>query len=273
MSGADCRSLKVVELRAALKAKRMSVSGNKPELIRRLQSSLERDASVNDEAIRMSAILNEEEEEVKGTAASAEESSPALDTSDTTSVSPIKSVSKLEDMDMETMEDMKVTETRTFNVVSKIDVIKDIEGTEDTEETELTTDPETEKNTTCISPVSKIVSKMKNMEVDLDKIKARAERFGVVLSEETKKAARAAKFGTGTAALSADLDTLRRRAERFGTSTSSSLRKMEVNEAIRRRQERFGVVDKNELNKPIRLNRRANSVKMRTRAQRFGLTS
>ena len=270
MSGADCRSLKVVELRAALKAKRMSVSGNKPELIRRLQSSLERDASVNDEAIRMSAILNEEEEEVKGTAASAEESSPALDTSDTTSVFPIKSVSKLEDMDMETMENMKVTETRTFNVVSKIEVLKHIE---DTEETELTTDPETEKNTTCISPVSKIVSKMKNMEVDLDKIKARAERFGVVLSEETKKAARAAKFGTGSALLSADLDTLRRRAERFGTSTSSSLRKMEVNEAIRRRQERFGVVDKNELNKPIRLNRRANSVKMRTRAQRFGLTS
>ena len=44
----------------------------------------------------------------------------------------------------------------------------------------------------------------------------------------------------------ADMDTLKKRAERFGTSTSNTLKKMEVDEAIKRRQERFGVVDKNE---------------------------
>ena len=43
-----------------------------------------------------------------------------------------------------------------------------------------------------------------------------------------------------------DMDTLKKRAERFGTNTSTSLKKMEVDEAIKRRQERFGVVDKNE---------------------------
>ena len=42
------------------------------------------------------------------------------------------------------------------------------------------------------------------------------------------------------------MDTLKKRAERFGTSTSNTLKKMEVDEAIKRRQERFGVVDKNE---------------------------
>ena len=42
------------------------------------------------------------------------------------------------------------------------------------------------------------------------------------------------------------MDTLKKRAERFGTSSSNTLKKMEVDEAIKRRQERFGVVDKNE---------------------------
>ena len=42
------------------------------------------------------------------------------------------------------------------------------------------------------------------------------------------------------------MDTLKKRAERFGGSTSNTLKKMEVDEAIKRRQERFGVVDKNE---------------------------
>ena len=89
------------------------------------------------------------------------------------------------------------------------------------------------------------------------------------------------------------MDTLKKRAERFGGSTSNTLKKMEVDEAIKRRQERFGVVDKNEPKvrwiasqlqslhtflfqpKKISLNAGANSVvmyeKMKARQQRFGL--
>merc|ERR1712029_1236994 len=100
------------------------------------------------------------------------------------------------------------------------------------------------------------------------------------------KNARAARFGMGNgstggsnklgSAPAADLDTLKKRAERFGTNTSTSLKKMEVNEAIKRRQERFGVVDKNEPKpKKINFNSGVNSVlvdeKMKSRAQRFGL--
>ena len=121
---------------------------------------------------------------------------------------------------------------------------------------EAASDKENAGDTTNTSPV-KIVSKASAEEVEA-KIKARAERFGGFQSDEAKKLARAAKFGTGAAsnasngatklggAPSADLDTLKKRAERFGTNTSTSLKKMEVDEAIKRRQERFGVVDKNE---------------------------
>ena len=122
--------------------------------------------------------------------------------------------------------------------------------------TEAAPDKENAGDATNTSPV-KVVSKPSAEEVEA-KIKARAERFGGFQSDEAKKLARAAKFGTVTAgaanngstkiggAPSADADTLKKRAERFGTNTSTSLKKMEVDEAIKRRQERFGVVDKNE---------------------------
>merc|ERR1711915_338049 len=136
------------------------------------------------------------------------------------------------------------------------------------------------------SPV-KIVSKpVASSDESADKIKARAERFGGFQSDDAKKNARAARFGMGNgstggsnklgSAPSADLDTLKKRAERFGTNTSTSLKKMEVDEAIKRRQERFGVVDKNEPKpKKINFNNGVNSVvvdeKLKSRQQRFGL--
>ena len=76
-----------------------------------------------------------------------------------------------------------------------------------------------------------------------------------------------------------DADTLKKRAERFGGSVSSSLKNLEVQEAIKRRQERFGVVEKNEPKpKKVMLNSASgNSVvldeKMKARQQRFGLAS
>ena len=71
-----------------------------------------------------------------------------------------------------------------------------------------------------------------------------------------------------------DPDTLKKRAERFGGSVSSSLKNIEVQEAIKRRQERFGVVEKNEPKpKKVSLNKSENSVvldeKMKARQQRF----
>jgi len=137
---------------------------------------------------------------------------------------------------------------------------------------------------TATSPAAKMTPE----EVEA-KIKARAERFGGFQSDDAKKLARAAKFGItpagGAAAAGSnklgsapavDMDTLKKRAERFGGSTSNTLKKMEVDEAIKRRQERFGVVDKNEPKpKKISLNAGANSVvmdeKMKARQQRFGL--
>jgi len=248
MSGSDYSSWKVADLKAALKSKGLPVSGNKQDLIERLQASLldegddllDQDDSMTEEAIQKA----EEELKVTKSPAKGAEASPA-----------------------------------------KADPV-----TSEPAVTEAATDKENAGDATNTSPV-KVVSKPSAEEVEA-KIKARADRFGGFQSDEAKKVARAAKFGTAVTAgedgkasngatkiggaPSADADTLKKRAERFGTNTSTSLKKIEVDEAIKRRQERFGVVDKNEPKpKKINFNKGTNSVvmdeKMKSRAQRFGL--
>jgi len=244
MSGSDYASWKVADLKAALKSKGLPVSGNKQDLIERLQASLLDDGDDlldQDDSMTEEAILKAEEE-LKVTKATEKAAEP----------SPVKAAPT--------------------PVTSKPETAK------------AASDKENAGDTTNTSPV-KVVSKATEEEVEA-KIKARAERFGGFQGDEAKKIARAAKFGTGAAATngssklggapSADIDTLKKRAERFGTSTSTSLKKAEVNDAIKRRQERFGVVDKNEPKpKKINFNSGVNSVvvdeKMKSRAQRFGL--
>ncbi|GAB5573903.1 SAP domain-containing ribonucleoprotein [Prionailurus iriomotensis] len=79
----------------------------------------------------------------------------------------------------------------------------------------------------------------------------RAERFNVPVSLESKKAARAARFGISSVpskGLSSDakpmvnLDKLKERAQRFGLNVSSISRKSEDDEKLKKRKERFGIV-------------------------------
>ncbi|XP_042702978.1 SAP domain-containing ribonucleoprotein isoform X3 [Chrysemys picta bellii] len=98
--------------------------------------------------------------------------------------------------------------------------------------------------------VVKITSEIPQME----RMQKRAERFNVPVSVESKKAARAARFGMSTAStkgLSADSkptseddEKLKKRKERFGIVTSSAgAGATEDTEAKKRkRAERFGIV-------------------------------
>nr|XP_032641484.1 SAP domain-containing ribonucleoprotein isoform X2 [Chelonoidis abingdonii] len=83
--------------------------------------------------------------------------------------------------------------------------------------------------------VVKITSEIPQME----RMQKRAERFNVPVSLESKKAARAARFGMSTAStkgLSADskpmvnMDKLKERAQRFGLNVSSVSKKSEADE-------------------------------------------
>merc|ERR1711913_26439 len=90
---------------------------------------------------------------------------------------------------------------------------------------------------------------------DEERAAARAARFNATaeeskkadLTSEAKKESRAERFGLGStkigAAPSADLETLKKRAERFGQSSSTVMKKAEMNEKIKKRQEGFGLVN------------------------------
>lgn len=76
----------------------------------------------------------------------------------------------------------------------------------------------------------------------------RAKKFGVALSGEAQKAARAARFGVSptNGKLSTDgtktsVDVLKKRAERFGTSVSSLMTNIETQEKLEKRKQRFGL--------------------------------
>ncbi|KAL2091364.1 hypothetical protein ACEWY4_013627 [Coilia grayii] len=88
-------------------------------------------------------------------------------------------------------------------------------------------------------------------------LQKRAERFNIPPSAETKKAARAARFGvpvtasapsqgTGAASISAktpvSVEVLKKRAERFGMNVSSISKKVEEDEKLKKRKERFGIL-------------------------------
>nr|XP_054094418.1 SAP domain-containing ribonucleoprotein isoform X3 [Callithrix jacchus] len=84
-----------------------------------------------------------------------------------------------------------------------------------------------------------------------ERMQKRAERFNVPVSLESKKAARAARFGISsvpTKGLPSDnkpmvsLDKLKERAQRFGLNVSSISRKSEDDEKLKKRKERFGIV-------------------------------
>uniref|UniRef100_A0A673H9Y3 SAP domain-containing protein n=1 Tax=Sinocyclocheilus rhinocerous TaxID=307959 RepID=A0A673H9Y3_9TELE len=85
-----------------------------------------------------------------------------------------------------------------------------------------------------------------------ERLQKRAERFDLPPNADSKKAARAARFGLevpesvsskGTSAKpDVDAEVLKKRAERFGMSVSSVSKKIEDDEKLKKRKERFGIV-------------------------------
>jgi len=252
MSEVDFNNMKIADLKKELKAKGLPVSGNKQDLIERLQTSgdllddnddlLDQDDSMTDEAIKKA------EEELK-----VPSKAPKIN------------------------RDVPITPSKTDSVENGASTV---------------TDPSPKGKENAPVPVNSTEEKVtpekeKLTEEEIEaKIKARAERFGGFQSEDAKKVARAARFGDMVGksegstkiggAPAPNMDLLKKRAERFGTASSSVMKKAELSEAIKRRQERFGVITKDEPKpKKIAINSGVNSVvldeKLKARQERFGI--
>jgi len=112
------------------------------------------------------------------------------------------------------------------------------------------------------------------------RLEMRAQKFGVELSVDAKKEARAARFGisapinTGNTG-AASSDVLRKRAERFGLTLSpvsgKNLSKAEINEKLEKRKQRFGSDDSTKAKKSS-ISNSTLEAKKQIRAERFKLT-
>ncbi|KAM6330686.1 LOW QUALITY PROTEIN: SAP domain-containing ribonucleoprotein [Alca torda] len=155
---------------------------------------------------------------------------------------------------------------------------EDVLGEEIEEEEQKPVEPPVSEEPPVKSPdvitekkVVKITSEISQMER-----MQKSERFNVPVSLESKKAARAARFGLATVStkgLSADskptvnMDKLKERAQRFGLNVSSLSKKSEEDEKLKKRKERFGIVTSSAGAGATE----DTEAKKRKRAERFGI--
>ncbi|XP_011494890.1 PREDICTED: SAP domain-containing ribonucleoprotein [Ceratosolen solmsi marchali] len=230
----ELAKMKVADLRAELKQRGLSITGNKNELVERLQlaihdSSLSLDEA-NDEILDEDAVLGDEEIE------ETEELS--------TKIVPPEECDKRKSNDENNIGTKKIILNRK-NIIEevKIDIVENKEAAND-----KTLESEPEKK----------VIKLSELNTN-ERLEMRAKKFGVILSENAKKEARAARFkmasnntanliNTKSAAsikstpVHTTYDVLKKRAERFGSNVSSLMEKAELEDKIEKRKARFGEV-------------------------------
>eukprot|EP00088_Acartia_fossae_P037460 TRINITY_DN3863_c0_g1_i1.p1 TRINITY_DN3863_c0_g1~~TRINITY_DN3863_c0_g1_i1.p1 ORF type:complete len:253 (-),score=56.34 TRINITY_DN3863_c0_g1_i1:213-920(-) len=233
----DYANMKIADLKKELKSKGLPVSGNKQELIERLQAEAGTD------------LLDENDDDLDS------------DQDDQMTEEAIKAAEKELQKDTSFAEEPEPEKPRD-------------QDTENKENSTLAAkSPEAVK--AVVSPEDKIKARAERFggfQSDDAKKAARAARFSDMLFA-TKSGTKAGKIGSEPAP---DLDILKKRAERFGSAVSPLVKQAEVSEAIKRRQERFGIISKDEPKpKKIVMNSGTNSViqeeKLKARAAKFNL--
>ncbi|XP_067005865.2 uncharacterized protein [Anabrus simplex] len=222
----------VAELKKELKARGLSTVGNKTDLMERLHMSLQGEGSLimdSDLVVADSEEILDEDEVLADEEALDDDIGDISGKTDDIITDDIMAENKrkVEDLEAEEKPAKKITLNRNSVSVSEKENHQDQNANETSEAQE--------KKIIKISALS-----MK------ERLEMRAKKFGVTLSVDAKKEARAARFGTSASAssgnVSTNLDVLKKRAERFGTSVSSVMSKIELDEKLKKRQERFGVV-------------------------------
>ncbi|KAJ8668510.1 hypothetical protein QAD02_010173 [Eretmocerus hayati] len=235
----ELAKMKVADLKAELKQRGLPTTGNKNELVERLQLAIH-DQSLSleeatDEIIDEDAVLGDEEIE----------ENEVLNAKPDSQVQPVKRKSTSTENGTPAK---KVTLNRK-NIVEevKVDALQKKEE-EKKEEKKPESEDKSDKKVIKISEVS-----------TTERLEMRAKKFGApvseALSEAAKKEARAARFNIKAngsentkpasvkgALVDTSYDVLKKRAERFGTNVSSLLEQAEIEAKKEQRKARFGEI-------------------------------
>ncbi|XP_035688427.1 SAP domain-containing ribonucleoprotein-like isoform X9 [Branchiostoma floridae] len=251
------KKLKVADLKNELRSRGLTVTGNKQELLDRLQQHLETSGEAD--------LLSKDTSFVSGEGDDADDSLLAGE----------------EEEDEEEEEEQTTTQ-------------------DNQENTETTNTAKPTVVTSISSDDTKVPVKPPMSEAE--RLELRAKKFGGHSSEDAKKAARAARFGTpvsaptktgtaapvkGTTALSPlgdnsavnteetgpEMEKLKKRAERFGMNVSTVTQQAEEKEKLLKRKQRFGAVTAGAAvaaGTPVSSDEV--EAKKKKRAERFGVT-
>ncbi|XP_011880491.1 PREDICTED: SAP domain-containing ribonucleoprotein [Vollenhovia emeryi] len=227
----ELSKMKVADLRLELKQRGLPTTGNKNELVERLQLAIHGDSALS---------LDETAEEI-------------LDEDDVLGDEEIEELSSKPDS-QEVVEKRKLSiESNNTNtkkiVLNRKPVLEEIKNDQvEKKENMGVKIPED------IPPEKKII-KLSELSTK-ERLEMRAKKFGVPLSEAAKKEARLARFNVNNqnnksaASIKTPVPTtyevLKKRAERFGSSVSTLMEKAELAERLEKRKARFGEADPTE---------------------------
>jgi len=223
----ELSKMKVADLRAELKQRGLTTTGNKIELVERLQLAIHGDSALS---------LDETTEEI-------------LDEDEVLGDEEIEELSSKPDS-QEVPEKRKLSiESNNTNakkiVLNRKPVLEEIKNDlAEKKENKSAKMPEAASSEKKIIKLSDLGTK--------ERLEMRAKKFGVPLSETAKKEARLARFtvnnqnNRSAASIKTPVHTtfevLKKRAERFGSSVSTLMEKAELAERLEKRKARFGEV-------------------------------